>query len=365
MNHFRLSSLVNLVCTRFSVGLLLSLCLFQMSALAEKVLVGQKSGDGKFTFISADEILINGSRKIKLASKSNGILDASALKSLPKVEISRVGVIKGDEKGALFAIAGGEQKRVLPENFTAKEVSDPVSLQVPIEIKVVRGRKGKDSTVVPTQTFCIYIPGEAEPERAGEAFVLHVENFSSLDQQLSAIEGFVASFPGSPAVNDLRVSLERQLQAAIRAYDAGGTYQALSDARKMADLIVKEFPNDRALAEATKQIDQQREQTMGAYRHLQDLAGMEDWADFLAAYQNFELHADSFPEIQALHRRALEGKVHMDCRNGRALLLRKSENEAVRKFAEALEKDPANAEIQKQWERARMRAAKSEAAYPH
>lgn len=365
MHYSRLSSLVHLVCAKFSIGLLVSLSLFQMSALAERVLVGQKSGDDKFTFLSADEVLINGSRKVKLASKSDGILDASALKSLPKVEISRAGVIKGDGKGALFAIAGGEQKRILPENFTAKEISDLGSLQVSIEITVVKDKKSKDSTVVPTQTFCVYLPGETEPERAGQAFVLRAENFSNLDQQLSAIEGFVASFPGSPAVNELGASLERQLQTAIRTYDAGGTYQALLDARKMADLAAKAFPNDRALAEAAKQIDNRKEQTMRTYRHLQDLAGIEDWADFLTAYQDFELHADSFPEVQALHRQALEEEVHTECRNGRALLLRKSENEAVRKFAEALEKDPANAEIQKQWEGARMRAAKPEAAHPH
>jgi hypothetical protein len=69
--------------------------------------------------------------------------------------------------------------------------------------------------------------------------------------------------------------------------------------------------------------------------------------------------------MEPLHRRALEEQTHWECRNGRTLLLRKNENEAARRFADALEKDPANPEVQKQLASAHMQATQSGDTVPN
>ncbi len=345
------------------IGLLSAFFVLQPLAKTQTILVGQKSSDGHFRFEAAEDLLINQSRKIKLVPASESTLDPSMSKSLERIEISRAGILRGDGKGRLFRVNGASRERVLPETFVVKDAVTVAALQVPLILTVVNDRKSKNFVNVAPEVLYVCISG-GEPDLTAQRFVMQPANFSSLDEQLNAMVDFVRSFPGSPGVENLRRDLKARLEAARTDYDGGGSYESLLDAAKISVMAKQAFSSDQELAAVSTEIDSRIQSTTSRIQLLQGLAGLEAWNTFLTAYEDIEIHADSFPELRVSHRRALEEKARMNCIEARALILRNRQADALQRLAIAVSADPNNPQIAKQMENARMLAAQLEAHKP-
>ncbi len=344
---------------QLGTAVLLALGLFSGTAHAQRILVGQKSADGQFSFLAGDELLINQNRKIKLADNDRAV-SAGKAKTLERIEISQAGVLRGDGKGGVFRGSGESRQRVLPEGFASKEGFNVSTLDVELTLTVVKDKKSKNVAEVPAKLFYVYIP-DVEPDHAAKQFVMNAENFSSFDEQLSAISGFVRSFSNSSATQELRTALHSELENAVNKYDAGASYQSLLDAKKLSMLATSAFASDQAITKDAAQVEERVRSTTASVRLLQGLAGLGDWEAFLTAYEKIEIHQDSFPDLQRLHREALEEQTRAECVRGRALVLRHKDSEATQDFGNALQMDPKNGEIEKQMQAARMLAAQAEA----
>src|SRR5579862_9270110 len=229
--------------------LFLPVLAFGQGTSAQSIVIGSRSPQGEISFQQVDEFQINQSKKVKFLAEPTGNVDPEALKKLPKVDLGQGGgFIRNDGKGRLVRLNGAGRKRdvVLPEKYELKLPAKAEDVPGRLELAVIRSKKTKQSEALAPEVFFVFLSG-ATPDGATLDFVSRDWAFLTQDEQLSAMQGFVASFRMSPAAEEFRASLERKLGAGLAAFEDGGPYKDLLQLRKFAELGIKAFPNDAPL----------------------------------------------------------------------------------------------------------------------
>ncbi len=75
----------------------LALCAARI--LAQSVVVGTRTTDGKISFESVEDFQINGSRKIRLLPEQTDDVDPNAVRKLTKIDMAQAGLIRNDGTG--------------------------------------------------------------------------------------------------------------------------------------------------------------------------------------------------------------------------------------------------------------------------
>jgi tetratricopeptide (TPR) repeat protein len=317
-------------------------------ALAQSVVVGTRNTDGKISFEAVEDFQINQSRKIRLLPEQKDDVDPNALRKLNKIDLAQAGLIRNDGTGRLVSLNGPGAPRdiVVPENLNIR-TSTPVK-DVPgrLGLSLVRNKKTKQADLIAPELFVVVLFGNT-PDEAVRDFVGKDWAFLNPDEQLQAMRGFVASFPSSPAAKVFRDSIERRITAGLARFEEGGPFSDILVTRGFSELARQAFPGDAPLAALDDRVAGRIKFVSDRPKLLRSLAALGDWDTLLDRYQDFERYESSFPEMQSLHREALEESVRMHARRARALEQRSDFARAAREASAALLRDPSNQEIRK------------------
>ena len=336
---------------------------FSRCAFSQAGLVGQKSPDGNIRFQPVEEFQIEGSHRVRLMPIATQRITPDDAKHFPRVELAQVGLIRGDANHRLVRLddAGQPTEVILPDDFAPKTPMDAATAQGRLAIQLFQSKKAKSGDLLAPEAFFVFIPG-AEPDRLALTLLTRTPAFLNLDEQLAAMEGFVASFPDSPLKAEFRDQLQDRIAAGVDAFENRGTFTDLLLTRRFADLAQRAFPGDPALGQLEAAIAK-RIRTIDSTRlTLRSLAASEEWDLLLDAYLPFERYQWSFPDMMELRRTALEESARLHAHRGTLLAERQLYAAALRELTLAARRDPDNREIAKLVETTREAASRADAA---
>src|ERR1700760_1630850 len=102
-------------------GVLALLVGLSQATSAEAAVFAQLTADGQVKFETAEDLVVNDNKKIKLAPEAAPRLDPIEAKGLEHTEAGQAGLLRGDGKGRIFRVnPDGSTDRVIPENFPLK-----------------------------------------------------------------------------------------------------------------------------------------------------------------------------------------------------------------------------------------------------
>jgi hypothetical protein len=339
------------------LAIALSPCAFPQAGL-----VGEKSADGKIRFQAVEEFQIEGSHRVRLMPAGAVRVTPEEAKRFPREELAQIGAIRADANHRLVRLddAGKATEIILPENFAPKAPVDSAAAQGRLAIQSFQSKKSKTGALIPPEQFYVFVPG-AEPDRLALGFVNRSTAFLNLDEQLAAMEGFVASFPDSPLKGEFRGQLQDRISNGAAAFENHGAYADLLLTRKYADLARRAFAGDAELGQLYTQVAN-RIQTVDATRlTLRSLAAGGEWDLLLDTYQPFEHYQWSFPDMMALRQTALEESARLHAHRGTLLAERQQHADALQELTLASHRDPDNRETSKLLEAARVVGSLAEA----
>ncbi|MGA3188241.1 MAG: tetratricopeptide repeat protein [Bryobacteraceae bacterium] len=318
------------------------------AALAQSIVVGSRSPDGKISFEPVDDFQINQSRKIRLLPEQKDDVDPNVVRRLNKVDLAQAGLIRNDGTGRLVSLNGPGAARdiVLPENYNLRGPTPAKEVPGRLALSLVRNRRTKQTDLLAPELFVTVLFGAA-PDEAVRDFVSKDWAFLNPDEQVAAMRGFVASFPSSPAIRVFRDSLERRISAGLARFEEGGPYNDFLITHRFSEFARQAFPGDPPLQALDDRVADRIRFVTDRPKLLRSLATLGDWDTLLAKYQDFERYESSFPEMQTLHQEALEESVRMHARRARAFEQRSDFDHAAREASAALALDPSNRELRK------------------
>ncbi len=316
--------------------------------LAQSVVVGTRTADGKVSFETVEDFQINGSRKIRLLPEQSDDVDPNVVRKLAKEDMAQAGLIRNDGTGRLVSLNGPGAPRdiVLPENFSLRSPTPVKDVPGRLGLALVRNKRTKQSDLLAPELFVVAL-FDNSPDESVRDFVEKDWAFANLDEQLAAMRGFVASFPASPATKMFRDSLERKISAGLARFEEGGAYSDLLSTRRFGELARQAFPGDAPLQALDDRMTDRIRFVTDRPKLLRSLAALGDWDTLLDKYQDFDRYESSFPEMRALHQEALEESARMHAIRARAFEQRSDFDHASREATAALVRDPTNREIRK------------------
>jgi hypothetical protein len=342
---------------------LLVLCFLAHSAVeAQSGALGLRA-EGKIRFQPVEELLINGSHKIRLVPSTPGSLSLSEFKHLPKVEIHTVGFMRvlSDGHIARLDLAGSDVAIVAPEELNP--APDPVTIKaIPVRLSItaVHSKKQKQSTEVIPEEFWCFIPGN-QADRAVFGILFEDHAFDSLNERLMAIQGFAASFPDSEMKNELRSRLEGIVRDGLADFESGGSFDRLLVTEKFATTAHAALPGQGAVDDLYKDAEAKVTLVRKSVATLRALAAAEDWDTFLSSYLQFEPYQASFPDLIQLRRLAWEESARIHAQLARSLAARNDHGAALQEISLALTRDPENPESVKFLDSEKMIESEAEA----
>ncbi len=281
--------------------LVLALCLLAPGAeTGPSIIVATVNPQGEIKFDVVEDFLIGGSRDIKLLPEPKGSVDPNQIKKLSKIKLSQAGVLRGDGMGRLLRIGdNGAREVVLPEDFSLKVAAKAADVPGLIALTVVVSKKAKQTNTLPPEQIYALLMG-APPDRAVLEFVSNLKAFGGgLDEQLRAMTGFVKSFPDTktyPAVEELRGTLERQMQVELADLENGGKFEQLLQVQRFGKLSRDAFPTDATLKNLYDRIGERRTFIEDKVAFFQSLALAGEWDVLLQSYSDFERYQKSFSQ---------------------------------------------------------------------
>jgi tetratricopeptide repeat protein len=328
-----------------AVGILL---LLAPLAVAQSVVVGTRTTDGKVSFETVEDFQINNSRKIRLLPEQADDVDPNVVRRLSKIDMAQAGLLRSDGTGRIVSLNGPRAPRdiVLPENFNLRAPTAAKDVPGRLGLSLVRNKRTKQTDLLAPELFVVALFGNA-PDEMVRDFISKDWAFANLDEQLAAMRGFVGSFPSSPATKIFRDSIERRITAALAQLEAGGAFSDFLAARRFSELARQAFPGDAPLQALDDRMTDRIKFINDRPKLLHSLAALGDWDTLLDKYQDFERYEASFPEMQALHEEALEESARAHARRARAFEQRSDYDHASREASAALVRDPSNREIRK------------------
>jgi hypothetical protein len=317
-------------------------------ALAQSVVVGSRTTDGKISFEAVEDFQINGSRKIRLLPEQTDDVDPNTVRKLSKIDMAQAGLLRNDGTGRLVNLNGPRAPRdiVLPENYSLRAPTAAKDVPGRLGLSLVRNKRTKQADLLAPELFVVALFGNT-PDESVRDFIGKDWAFANLDEQLAAMRGFVASFPSSPATKIFRDSLERRVSASLARLEEGGPYAEFLAARRFSELARQAFPADAPLQTLDARMADRIKFITDRPKLLRSLAALGDWDSLLDKYQEFERYEASFPEMEALHQEALEESARTHARRARAFEQRSDYDHASREATAALVRDPSNREIRK------------------
>jgi hypothetical protein len=330
--------------------------------LAQSVVVGTRTPDGKISFESVEDFQINGSRKIRLLPEQTDDVDPNVVRKLSKIDMAQAGLIRTDGTGRIVSLNGPRAPRdvILPENYNLRAPTPAKEVPGRLSLSLVRNKRNKQADLLAPELFVVALFGNT-PDESVRDFIGRDWAFANLDEQLAAMRGFVASFPASPATKVFRDSLERRISAGLARLEEGGPYNDILAIRRFSELARQAFPNDAPLQALDDRMTDRVKFIADRPKLLHSLAALGDWDTLLEKYQDFERYESSFPEMQSLHQEALEESTRMHARRARAFEQRSDYDHASREATAALVRDPSNREIRKLLGDEKLLASQSEA----
>lgn len=333
--------------------------MFPASAWAQGYAVGTRSQDGKISFQAVEDFQVNGRGKVKLLPEAKGDIDPNTIKRLQKIELRQAGIIRNDGTGRLVKLNGKGMSRdvVLPEDFSLKAPAKAAEVPGRLPLTLVHSKKAKQSDTLAPELFFVLLPG-ASADEAVLQFLSTEWAFSSLDEQLAAMQGFVESFPGSPSTEEFRNLLQQRLTTGLNAFEDGGAFKDLLLLKRFDELGRKGFPKDVPLKTLADRIDARIIFVNDKLKLLNSLALMGAWDTFLDQYLDFERYQSSFPNIVDLRHEALEESTRVHAHRARAWALREDHEMASREAESAKIRDPQNKEIEQVLEEEKLKASR-------
>lgn len=318
------------------------------SVFSQSIVVGTRTPEGKISFEQVEDFQVNQSRKIRLLPEQKDDIDPNVVRRLAKADVSQANLVRNDGTGRIVNLNGPRAPRdiVLPENYTLRAFTPAKDVPGRLGLSLVRNKKTKQADLIAPESFVAVLFADT-PDEAVRDFLSKDWAFLNLDEQLSAMRGFVASFPGSPGTKTFRDSLERRISGAVNQFEDGGAYADLLAARRFSTLARDAFAADAALKALDDRIADRMLFVTERPKLLRSLAALGDWDTLLGKYQDFERYEASFPEMQALRQEALQESARTHARRARAFEQRSDFDHAAREASAALVRDPSNREIRK------------------
>jgi hypothetical protein len=324
-------------------------------AFSQTGLVGEKTADGKIRFQAVEELQIEGSHRVRLMPADTQRITPDDAKHFQHEELSQVGTIRTDAAHRLVRLdeAGKASDVILPDNFAPRIPVDAATAQGRLTIQAFQSKKAKTGELIAPEQFFAFVAG-AEADRLALGFVNRSAAFLNLDEQLAAMEGFVASFPDSPLKAEFRAQLQDRIASGAAAFENHGAYTDLLLTRRYAELARRAFAGDAPLGQLCTQVFTRIQYVDSTRLTLRSLAASGEWDLLLDAYLPFERYQWSFPDMMALRQTALEESARLHAHRGTLLAERQQHVDALQELTLAVRRDPDNREIAKLLEAARV-----------
>jgi hypothetical protein len=336
---------------------------FSPCAFSQAGLLGRKSPDGKISFQSVEEFQLEGSHRVRLMPIGTERTTPDDAKHFARLELAQAGIIRGDANHRLVRLdeSGKPSEVILPDDFAPKAPVDAATAQSRLTIQVFQSKKAKTGELIPPEQFFVFVPG-ADPDRLAMSLLNRDSVFLNLDEQLAAMEGFVASFPDSPAKSEFRSQLQDRIAAGVAAFENQGAYTGLLLTRRFADLAQRAFPGDPALGQLEATVANRIRTVESTRLALHSLAASGEWDLLLDAYLPFERYQWSFPDMMELRQTALEESARVHAHRGALLAERHLYADALRELSLAARRDPDNRQTTRLLDTARETASLADAA---
>jgi tetratricopeptide (TPR) repeat protein len=335
---------------------------FSPCAFSQGGLLGEKSADGTIRFQAVEDLQIEGSHRVRLMPVGTQHVTPDEAKKFQREDLAQAGTIRSGAAHRVVRIdeAGRTTDVILPDSFAPKIPLDAANAQGRLNIQAFQSRKSKAGQVVEPDRFLVFVAG-AEPDRLALAFVNRSSAFLNLDEQLAAMEGFVASFPDSPVKAEFRSQLMERITGALLAFENRGPYSDLLLTRRFADLARRAFDGDSAIGQLSAQVLDRIRTVDSTVLKLRSLAAAGQWDVLLDAYLPFEHYQWSFPDMMSLHQTAFEESARLHAHRGSLLAERQEHSDAIEEFSLALRRDPDNFETAKLLETTRVASSLGDA----
>jgi hypothetical protein len=340
---------------------------FSPCAFSQAGLLGQKLLDGQIRFQAVQDLQIAGSHRVRLMPIATRQVTPDDARRFPHADLAQLGIVRAGAAHRLVLLdeTGKPSDVILPDNFAPKTTVDAATAQGRLAIQVFQSKNDKTGQLIVPEQFFVFVPG-AEPDRLALALIDRPAVFLDLDEQVAAMEGFVASFPDSPLKFEFRSQLHDRIAGALAAFENHGPYSDLLLTRRYAELAQRAFPGDAATGQVSTALFNLIRIVDSTRLALRSLAASGEWDLLLDAYLPFERYQWSFPDMMALRQTALEESARLHAHRGTLLAERGLHSDALRELTLATSRDPANRQTAKllETERAAASLAAAKSAKP-
>jgi tetratricopeptide (TPR) repeat protein len=300
--------------------------------------------DGKFQFVSAESIQVNGKDRLRLCAAAPSY-DPKRANSCETQRLAQLPLVRRDySRNELIVPSSANAPAALPDNFKTEGSSNDLWTQSTVQLSPA-GKKQAEP-LPPGQIHAIL--QSSDSEEAIRNFLSDETNFASpkgIEQTLSLqgrlITAALTQFPQSTKIRALRDNSFARLKAAIDELQNGLVEApALEETRRRVQTSAAVFPND---PEFKKERDrfQSLEQEIQKRRYiLRALAAGSQWDAYLKLYSQMQRYEFLYPELAPAQRKALEMSRDQHKLLARARLDVKDCAQALAHLRIALKRDP-------------------------
>jgi hypothetical protein len=296
------------------------------SANAAQFLVVTRGASGAWSLTEADEILVNGKAKVRVATGAGATdsWDSKAIGRLADEPLANLAAIVRSADGRLHSRSadGTAWTLLLPDGANAKTAETSANLWRAAAISLKRDRKEKAATPIAAAELYAILPGmdpAASAERLATETALHkipgADEPEAFRRMVEFIPPAVKAYPTGKSTDQIRDSLRASLATRLSQWsDGDAPVTVLEESLLLSRASEAAFASDAEQTALRKQTAEAKRLLDRRVAILHALRAGKQAEAFLAAYRDFEPYDKSFPDLAAARRAYLaeSALAHLD-----------------------------------------------------
>lgn len=336
---------INLAAFKLAVPVLIALTLTGLQARAGILVVRTTKG---FQFVEAVSVAVNG--RDKVANLGGNAKASITTNKLPSLKLGGV-LLRDANSGVVTLNSDGLQTFIGPESLPKGISVTPSSAWTDAQLTYRKSSSEKTPIELPIATFAAFLPGGVDELvslcRNDRTFKALDSSDNSFTTRLDLITATAKTFRSDPAIKSLQGYVEESMRSRYADFENGSAdFATLSEALRFADVSASAFPQDAEQVKLREQILARKVWLDEKLVILRTFAAGEEWDQFILCEQGFESYEHAFPDVAALHVKALKSSLEQHKTYGEELIQEQEYGPALKQFRLAGYRLPSDKLIQ-------------------
>lgn len=322
-----------------------ALLLLTMAVPAFARIVLYRDAQSTIQLIEAETVQINGRNEVRIVGPT--FKQVEDPRKLPSVKMASSGLLlyhHGPNAMAEFDNVRG-LRYLIPDGTPKQSVRGSGAIWQTVAVTCRRSKSDKAGIDLNPAQVVAVLPTHPGSFAAfclnRQAAVAIAGDRGALTLQLEVLKAFTQTFPAAPDIEQIQKFTLEEMNRALSRFDSGiGDVAALLlglEAAQFSDIVAETNAEQRKLREAIRQRKGVLDQQIATLWALADGA---QWAAFLAAWRPFERTQWAFPDLTAVHKKALESFVAEHSRAARRRLDAGEYRQACSEYRLAIQRQP-------------------------